>query len=66
MDSLIVDFYASLYFYHCIRTECKMFILEYIAELVAYALGPANSLVDIPVGMTVDPVINLTSGYVIT
>ena len=66
MDSLIVDFYTILYFYHCIRTECLVLILEYIAELVADTLGPAESLVNIPVGMTVDPVINRTYGYVIT
>ncbi|MDE6786099.1 MAG: hypothetical protein K2J46_03545 [Muribaculaceae bacterium] len=41
-----------------------MLILEYITELVADALGTANSLVDIPVGITVDPVINRTSGYI--
>ena len=66
MDSLIVDFYASLYFYHCIRTECLVLILEYIAELVADALSLTDGLVDVPVGMTVDPVGNRTSGNVIT
>lgn len=66
MDSLIVDSYAILYFYHCIRTECKMFILEYITELVAYALSLTDGLVDVPVGMTIDPVGNRTSGNVIT
>ena len=60
MDSLIVDSYAILYFYHCIRTECKMFILEYIAELVADALSVANTDIDIVVGMTIYPVVYST------
>lgn len=39
----------NLYLYYSIRAESIVFILEYITELIAYALSPANSLVDVPV-----------------
>ena len=40
-----------------------MLILENIAKLVTNALGSADNLVDIPVGMAVDPVVYTAVGY---
>lgn len=41
-----------------------MFILEYIAELVAKTPGISDCLVNIAVGMTVNPVVYTAIGYV--
>ena len=45
--------------------ERLVFIVEGIAQLITYATGISNLLVDIPMGMTVNPLVNSTIGNII-
>ena len=48
-QSVIGSIWRYLNLYYSVWAECQMLIIKYIAELVAYALSPADSLVDVSV-----------------
>ena len=54
-----------LYFNNLPAVEGEVFIVGDVAELVAEAVGGADGLVDVAVGVTVDPVVDSAGGDVV-
>ena len=48
-------------FYNFVSIECEMFIVEGIAELITDTMDATDSLVNVAMGMTVNPVVDAAS-----
>ena len=53
-------------FYYFVSVECQMLVVEGIAELVADAASGADSLVNIAMGMAVNPIVDAAGCNIIS
>ena len=53
-------------FYNFVSIECEMFIVEGIAELITDTMDATDSLVNVAMGMTVNPVVDAASCNIVS
>jgi len=63
LDVTACSVFRRLLFNHFLSIEGEVFVVGDVAELVAEAAGGADGLVDVAVGVAVDPVVDAAGGH---